>query len=222
MFAYLTLWLLGWFLWAVDSHPHSHPYSLPHPHSHSHTQVAGIMSDVYDSPQWAKVMGPPTRRLTRVALLGCVDGIPAFRIGGLSLVPSEWIFLNFAPEYRNRAGNIIIHMLLDSTLSANAMRKYYKFAANYEMNQLNQVGVDGVRFIVFANTLDTKGVSIPSIHPFYSMHPCILFHPYIHVPIYIRKGKTLQHADMSIIHSVLALSARKRRSSSQFRDSTYI
>ena len=139
------------------------------------------MSDVYDSPQWAKVMGPPTRRLTRVALLGCVDGIPAFRIGGLSLVPSEWIFLNFAPEYRNRAGNIIIHMLLDSTLSANAMRKYYKFAANYEMNQLNQVGVDGVRFIVFANTLDTKGVSIPSILFHASMYSIPSIYPCTHI-----------------------------------------
>ena len=123
-------------------------------------RAAGIMSDLFDSPEWAKVMGPSTRRLTRIALVGCVDGIPCFRIGGLSLMPSEFFIANLPPEHRTKAGNMIMHMLLDSTLSSKAMRKYYQFAAKFEINQLRNVGVEGVRIIVLANTLDTKGLYV--------------------------------------------------------------
>ena len=152
------------------------------------------MSDLFDSPEWSKVMGPATRRLTRIGLVGCVDGIPCFRIGGLSLMPSEFFIANLPPEHRTKAGNMIMHMLLDSTLTSTAMRKYYKFAAEFEMNQLRRVGVDGVRIILFANTMDTKGVCvlcIPYMHTYINiMHP-------IHVSILGRE----KHCNMQTCQS---------------------
>ena len=36
----------------------------------------GFMSDVYDTPRWDKVAGPPTRELTRIVYQICVDGFP--------------------------------------------------------------------------------------------------------------------------------------------------
>ena len=34
------------------------------------------MSDVYDTPRWKKVAGPPTKHLTRIVYQICVDGFP--------------------------------------------------------------------------------------------------------------------------------------------------
>ena len=34
------------------------------------------MSDVYDTPRWRKVAGPPTRHLSRIVYQICVDGFP--------------------------------------------------------------------------------------------------------------------------------------------------
>ena len=36
----------------------------------------GFMSDVYDTPRWNNVAGPPTRELTRIVYQFCVDGFP--------------------------------------------------------------------------------------------------------------------------------------------------
>ena len=38
-----------------------------------------IMSDVYDTPRWEKVVGAATPHLTRIAVQLCVDGIPTFK-----------------------------------------------------------------------------------------------------------------------------------------------
>lgn len=36
----------------------------------------GLITDVYDTPRWRKVAGPPTKHLSRIVYQICVDGFP--------------------------------------------------------------------------------------------------------------------------------------------------
>ncbi len=116
-----------------------------------------IMSDVYDSPAWRRKMGVPKNPIDRIGLLACGDGIPPFRNGQISLTLYEFVIVSLPPEERYKMKNLLIHMLTKTNLSARQSKKYFDFAANYEINELQSAGVDGVRLILFANTMDTKG-----------------------------------------------------------------
>ena len=99
------------------------------------------MSDIYDSPAWAEFMGPVTLPLKRIGLLFCVDAIPAFAAGTLSLKPMEFINLSLPPGVRSKAENIMLLMLLPSSLSkGRAQKKYYDFAAAFELTDLAAKG----------------------------------------------------------------------------------
>ena len=99
------------------------------------------MSDVYDSPAWIEFMGAATCPLERIGLLFCVDAIPAFAAGTLSLKPMEFINLSLPPGVRSKAENILLLMLLPSSLPKGAaQKKYYDFAATYELNDLALTG----------------------------------------------------------------------------------
>ncbi len=99
------------------------------------------MSDVYDSPAWMEFMGLPTPTLTRIGLLFCVDAIPAFAAGTLSLKPMEFINLSLPPGVRSKAENIMLLMLLPASLGkGRAQKKYYDFAAEFELIELATTG----------------------------------------------------------------------------------
>ena len=99
------------------------------------------MSDLYDSPAWQEFMGAPEFPIQRIALLFCVDGIPAFAAGTLSLKPMEFINLSLPPGVRSKAENIMLLMLLPSSLDkGKAQKKYYDFAATFELNDLATKG----------------------------------------------------------------------------------
>ena len=57
--------------------------------------------------------------------------------------------------------------------SGQALKKYFDFAASYEMNNLHRHGVDGVRVILYGTTLDSPGrrelLNMQSVAAFY---PC--------------------------------------------------
>ena len=117
------------------------------------------MTDVFDSPRWIEIMGPATRVLRRLGLLYCVDGIPAFKPGGLSLKPSEFMILNLSPWERCKPENMILHMLFPAKLKGFALKKYYDWAAAFELNDLAVNGIDGVKIKHFGTSLDTPGRS---------------------------------------------------------------
>ena len=48
-------------------------------------------------------------------------------------------------------------MLVPAELKGQAAKKYYDWAANYEMNALHKYGVDGIRVSIYGTTLDTPG-----------------------------------------------------------------
>ena len=98
------------------------------------------MSDVYDSRAWKNFMGPAVFPNDRIGLLFCVDGIPAFVSNTLSLKPAEFINLSLPPAMRGRAEHMLLLMLLPSNLKNKEQKKYFNFAAKYELHDLHERG----------------------------------------------------------------------------------
>ena len=103
-------------------------------------------------------MGPVTFPNNRIGLQFCIDAIPAFAAGTLSLKPAEFINLSLPPAVRNKAENIILSMLMPANLAkGRSQKKYFDFIADYELSSLARTGIDGVKIKLFSASLDTKG-----------------------------------------------------------------
>ena len=128
-------------------------------HEMKRPQNSKYITDVFDAPLWKLVAGrlDARGRLTRILLQYCVDGIPAFSYGGLSVKPCEFLILNLPPALRSKVSNMLLHMLIPNHLKGQAAKKYYDWAANFEINDLHVHGVSGVRVIVYGTTLDAPG-----------------------------------------------------------------
>lgn len=127
-------------------------------HEYERPKNANLMTDVFDAPMWRKRFGKPTASKKRIVLQLCVDGIPAFAIKhSLSLKPVVFMMLSLPPQLRARAANMLLLMLIPAQLKGQAARKYYDFAATYELNALHDRGINGVRVMMYGNTLDTPG-----------------------------------------------------------------
>ena len=48
-------------------------------------------------------------------------------------------------------------MLMPSTLKGEQQRKYWDFAAAYELNDLFDNGIEGVKIKIFGTSMDTPG-----------------------------------------------------------------
>ena len=86
-----------------------------------------------------------------------MDGIPAFSFAkNLSLKPVEFLNLSLPPALRGKIENILLLMLVPDTLK-DGQKKYFDFAAKYELNGLYHNGLDGVKVKVFTSSMDTPG-----------------------------------------------------------------
>ena len=133
------------------------------------------MSDAMDCPMWREKMGPCGEEVDRIGLLYFIDGIPPFNLmGGVhgSLMPGGFIILSLPPEIRHKHGNVLTHMLMPESLSAEQQRKFYTWSAKFEMDDLQTNGVSGVRAIIFGDTLDTPGRA-----KFLNMKGCKAYRP---------------------------------------------
>ena len=92
--------------------------------------------------------------------------------------PAQLLLLSYPPWIRYKAENILVQMLVPEKLKAQPAKKYYDFAAKYEMNRLHDVGVDGVRLIMLGDTLDTPGrremLNMQSVQAFYPCPHCMI------------------------------------------------
>jgi len=125
--------------------------------------------DVYDCPVWKELMGPLVRRrgkavLTRMGLLVCFDGFPAFhqnRKGAISFCPGELINLSLPPQSRYDPDNIIKWMVIPNEMVSSSQLKYFQYVTRTELNPLFTHGVSGpdgpVLIKLFGATLDLKG-----------------------------------------------------------------
>ena len=94
-----------------------------------------LITDIYDTKAWRDFAGAASRPIQRIILQFCIDGIPAFAEGSFSLKPAEFINLSLPPALRGAAGNIMLFMLVPDKMKSG-QKKYYDFAAHYELNQL--------------------------------------------------------------------------------------
>lgn len=99
------------------------------------------ITDVFDTPAWQEFMGAATFPISRIGLLYCIDAIPAFAAGTLSLKPAEFILLSLPPGQRTKSDNIMLFMLLPNNLAKGAaQKKYYDWAAEFELNDIAKNG----------------------------------------------------------------------------------
>ena len=112
----------------VYRHMLEHEFSRPRHHS--------LISDLYDAPAWQTFMGPCVSPNNRIGLQFCVDGIPAFAANTLSLKPAEFVNLSLPPTERGKIENILLLMLLPSSMKGDQSKKYYDFASRYELQDL--------------------------------------------------------------------------------------
>ena len=101
-------------------------------------------------------MTPVTYPNDRIAFQVCVDAIPAFAADTLSLKPFTWMNLSLSPTIRAKTRHMLLMMLLPAKLKMG-QKKYYDFAAKYELNRLFEEGIDGIKVKVFGCSMDTKG-----------------------------------------------------------------
>ena len=64
---------------------------------------------------------------------------------------------NLPPWLRYRAENMLVQAIIPAKLKDQAARKYYNFAASFEMNRLYREGVNGVRVVLYGTSLDSPG-----------------------------------------------------------------
>ena len=114
-------------------------------------------------------MGPLVRAgddilLTRIGLLLCMDGFPAFHLkrkGAVSLMPAEFINLSLPAHIRYDPDNMIPWMLIPSDMQASSQLKYFKYVIKTELNPLCTDGVRGpdgkIVIKVFGAAMDLKG-----------------------------------------------------------------
>ena len=124
-------------------------------HEWDRPRNSDLITDVYDGTAWREFMGPATWPNTRLGFLYCQDGIPAFAAGTLSLKPAMFMNLSLPPSARSKAKNMILFMLMQQSIK-EGQKKYYDFAAEFELQDLYRVGVAGVKVKIFSSTMDTK------------------------------------------------------------------
>ena len=143
-----------------------------------------------DSPRWKRLAGPPTAILTRIMYQFCVDAFPwSNRKHQGSLKPAQILFDSLPPWMRYKEKYIIVQMLVPAKLKGAAAKKYYDFAARFEMNKLANVGVDGVRLKIYGSSLDTPGRrELLNMQAVTAIYPCPLclhtWQPGLTRPIY--------------------------------------
>ena len=147
-------------------------------HEFRRRRSPACVSDVYDTPRWAKIAGPPTPVLTRIVIHSCVDGVPVYgRKEIKSAKPIQALLLSLPPWLRYQAKNILVQMLIPSELKGKQAKKYYDWAASFEMISLHTDGVDGVRVLTYGDTMDTPGrrelLNMQAVQAFYPCPHCV-------------------------------------------------
>lgn len=123
-------------------------------HEHERPRNSNFITDIYDTPAWQDFVKCCGNDL-RIVLQFCIDAIPAFANNSLSLKPAEFINLSLPPALRSKAENIMLLMLVPATMKTG-QKKYFDFAASFELNDLCAIGINGIRVMVFGASLDTK------------------------------------------------------------------
>ena len=129
----------------------------------SRRKNANFASDVYDCKAWQRRM-----ELVKawpdddcIMLLICIDAIAAFKNGGMSLMPAEFMILNLPPQFRSKPDYMFLSLLIPAHLKATAQKRYFDYLVDTELNPLATTGFihprGRARVLVFSSTLDLPG-----------------------------------------------------------------
>ena len=99
-----------------------------------------LISDVYDGDAWKEFMGPATIPINRLGFQFCIDAIPANTEGSFSFKPGVLMNLSLAPAERGKAENLMILIVIPTAIKDPNAKKYFDFAATYELNDLFENG----------------------------------------------------------------------------------
>ena len=109
-------------------------------HENDRPRNSRLVTDVYDTQAWRELAGTASRPIQRILLQFCIDAIPAFAEGSYSLKPAEFMILSLPPALRAKAANIMLFMLIPAIMKSG-QKKFYDFAARYELNALYATGL---------------------------------------------------------------------------------
>ena len=140
------------------------------------TPDRNVMSDIFDSPEWKKLMGPPQRPCKAIGLTGCSDGFQAYVSGSLSIKPVAFSISSLPPALRFKSAFMILLMLLPSNVKGYGLKKYFDFSCNFELKALFYTGK---HYFMFAFCLH------------YRSYP-IIIHTHRHR---WNQGENIHHAD---------------------------
>ena len=126
-------------------------------HERLRPRAENIMTDTYDSPAWKNFMGEPGSPCSRIGLQGCTDGFQAHVAGSLSMKPFMLANFSLPPALRFQTQFMFLMMLLPVNAKGYGLKKYFDFAATFELNSLYHTGVSGIKVKIFSLSLDTPG-----------------------------------------------------------------
>ena len=126
-------------------------------HERLRPRAENIMTDTYDSPAWKNFMGEPTYPCSRIGLQGCTDGFQAHVSGCLSLKPFMLANFSLPPALRFQTQFMFLMMLLPVNVKGYGFKKYFDFAASFELNSLYHTGESGIKVKIFSLSMDTPG-----------------------------------------------------------------
>ena len=110
-----------------------------------------------------------------------MDGVNAFAKGRheqtSTVKPIQYFIANLPPWLRYKIRYMLIHALIPAHLKGKTAKKYYDWLGQHEMSPLYRDGVEGVRVIVYGNTLDTPGrrelLNMQAVQAFYPCPHCL-------------------------------------------------
>ena len=93
-----------------------------------------------------------------IKLLFCHDGVYPFDNERSQLIPAEFINLSLPPQFRYKAENILLYLLMSENLKAANQRKYFKYVIDNELGSLHLRGIAGVPSVrILGISMDLKG-----------------------------------------------------------------
>ena len=94
-----------------------------------------------------------------------------------SLKPWHIWLGNLPPWIRYNPAFMLCFAIINNKLKMESAKKYYDFAATYEMNELHRTGIYGVRIIMYGTSLDCPGrrelLSMQSVQAYYPCPTCL-------------------------------------------------
>lgn len=109
-------------------------------HEYTRPSNPNIMADVYDSPEWQRLMGPATYPNDRMGFQVCVDGIPANAERTKSVKPIVGMNLSLSPTERGKHENMMMIGIIPTEIKDPHVKKYFDWIAEYELNDLFENG----------------------------------------------------------------------------------